>query len=425
MSGLVTVSAILLAVCLGLSAFFSSSETAYIYLSRLRVRHLVRSKVRGAQRVARLVEHPERLLTTVLVGNNLVNTAAAALGTLIAVSYLSEGRAALAATIGVTLLLLIFGEVTPKTVAARHTERLALLYAGPFELISRILSPAATVVGWIASPLAHLFGGAPVPRSLVSEEEIRSAISAGMEEGTVEEAEAAMLHKVFRFGYVSVAEVMIPRPEIVGLELGATLRDYLAIYAVSSHSRYPVYRDSLDDVVGIISVKDVLMAQAQGKLTVDSPLDSLVRPAYFVPESKRLDLLFAEMQRHAHSLAVAVDEFGGTAGIVTVERLAGEIVGHFGDDLTKLTHQVEHIDHNTFEIDAGISIEKANAELGLGLPEAEDYQTVAGFVLSQLGHIPRSGEQLSYKGLRLMVTEMQGLRIERILVTKSDVPTAH
>jgi len=425
MSGLVTLSAILLVVCLGLSAFFSSSETAYIYLQRIRVRYLVNSKAKGAHRVARLVEQPERLLATVLVGNNLVNTAAATLGTLIAVSYLSEGQAALVATMGITLLLLIFGEVTPKIIATRHSERLALLYARPFELISQILSPAAYVIGWIASSLAHLFGGPSVPRSIVSEEEIRSAISAGMEEGTVEEAEAAMLHKVFRFGDGQVAEVMTPRPEVVGLEVGETLRDFLATYVASPHSRYLVYRDNLDNVVGIIAIKDVLMAQAQGKLTADSSLDSLVRPAYFVPESKRLNVLFAEMQRHAHSLAVAVDEFGGTAGIVTVEHLAGEIVGHFGDDLTKLTSQVEHIDHNTFEIDAGLSVEKANTELGLGLPEADDYQTVAGFVLSQLGHIPHSGEQLSYKGLRLMVTEMQGLRIEKILVTKIDVPTTN
>jgi len=425
MSDLVTLSAILLVVCLGLSAFFSSAETAFIYLPRIRVRHLVNTKVKGAQRVARLVEQPERLLATVLMGNNLVSTAAAALGTIIAISYLKESQAVLAATIGVTLLLLIISEVTPKTIAARHTERLALLYARPFELISQILSPAATTVGWIASPLAHLFGGPSVPHSLVSEEEIRSAISAGMEEGTVEEAEAAMLHKVFRFGDLRVAEVMTPRPEVVGLELGTTLSDYLAIYAASPHSRYPVYRDNLDNVVGIISIRDVLMDQARGKLMADSPLDSLVRPAYFVPESKRLNLLFAEMQRHAHTLAVAVDEFGGTAGIVTLERLVGEVVGHFGDDLTKLTNQVEYIDHNTLEIDAGMSVEKVNAELGLGLPEAEDYQTVAGFVLSQLGHIPHSGEQLSYKGLRLMVTEMQGLRIEKILVTKSDVPTTH
>jgi CBS domain containing-hemolysin-like protein len=154
-------------------------------------------------------------------------------------------------------------------------------------------------------------------------------------------------------------------------------------------------------------------------------MDGLVRPAYFVPESKQLSLLFAEMRRQGYPLAVAVDEFGGTAGIVTVERLAGEIVGRFGDELTKVSRPVEQIDQNTFEVEAGTSIGRVNMELGLSLPESEDYQTVAGFVLSQLGHIPRSGEQLSYKGLRLMVTEMQGLRIEKILVTKSDVPATH
>jgi putative hemolysin len=423
MSNTVTISAILLVVCVVLSAFFSSAETAFIYLPRIKVTHMVNSKVKGAPRVARLVEQPEKLLTTVLIGNNLVSTAAAALATIIAVSFLKEGQAVLLSTVGVTLLLLIFSEVTPKTIATRHTERLALLYARPFELISQILSPAAKVISWIASPLAHLVGGPTVAHSLIGEEEIRSAISAGMEEGTVEEAEAAMLHKVFRFGDIQVAEVMTPRPEVVGLEMGETLKDFQTTYIASPHYRYPVYRDNLDNIVGIIITKDVLMAQAQGKLMADSPLDSLVRPAYFVPESKRLNVLFAEMQRHAHTLAVAIDEFGGTAGIVTVEHLAGEIVGHFGEDLTKLTSQVVHIDQNTLEIDAGISVEKANAELGLALPEADDYQTVAGFMLSQLGHIPHPGEQLTHNHLRLMVTEMQGLRIEKILVTKIDVPT--
>src|SRR4030042_1617737 len=278
MSGLVILSTILLVICVGLSAFFSSSETAFIYLQRIRVRHLVNSKVKGANRVARLVEHPERLLATVLVGNNLVNTAAAALGTLIAVSYLSEGRAVLVATVGVTLLLLIIGEVTPKTIATRHSERLALLYARPFELISQILSPAAHVIGWIGSPLVRLFGGPSRSRSLVSEEEIRSAISAGMEEGTVEEAEATMLHKVFRFGDMQVAEVMTPRPEVVGLEVGQTLKDFLATYVAAPHSRYLVYRDNMDNVMGIIAIKDVVMAQAQGKLPADSSLDSLGGP---------------------------------------------------------------------------------------------------------------------------------------------------
>lgn len=373
--------------------------------------------------MARLVENPEKLLATVLVGNNLVGTAAAALGTIVATHYLKEVPAVLVATIGITVLLLIISEVTPKTLATRHAERLALLYSRPMELTSRILSPLANAMGWIASRLARIVGGEAAPRSLVSEEEIRSAISAGLEEGTVAKAEADMLHKVFRFGDRAVSEVMTPRPEVVGLEVGATLKDYLAVYAASPHSRYPVYRDDLDNLVGIISIKDVIMAQSQGKLTADSPLDGLVRPAYFVPESKRLDHLFAEMQRQGKPMAVAVDEFGGTAGIVTWDQLAGEIVGQFGDELTKVSHEVEQVDKNTFVVDAGMSIAEANAEMGLELPEDEDYETVAGFVLSQLGHIPRPGERLTYQNLQLTVTEVRRLRIEKIRIVKSDLST--
>jgi len=408
---------VLFFLCLVASAFFSSAETAFISLPRTRVKHLVESRVIGAERVAKITEQPEKLLATVLLCNNLFNVAAAALGTAIAVSIWTDNEniGILVATIVVTILLLIFAEVTPKTLAIRHPERMALLYVYPLGVITKIAYPVAVGLNWIASILTG--GKAKVPHSLVSEEEIRSMISVGREEGTVEEAEAELLHKVFVFGDRTVREVMSPRPEVVWIEKGTNLADFLGIYAEHPHTRFPVYQDSFDTVVGILSIKDVLMAQANSSLDKKSVIDDLVRPVLFVPETKRITHLFAEMQSQGYPMVVVIDEFGVTSGIVTMEQLVGEIVGEMGDELVKADKDFEVIDDRTIQIDGGMHVEEANQELGLELPTG-DYDTVAGFLLSLLGHIPREGEQLRYRNLKLAVTQMRELRIEKILVTK-------
>jgi len=403
-------------VCILLSAFFSSSETAFISLQRIRVEHLVNTKVRGSGRVARMLQRPEKLLSTILLGNNFVNVAAASLGTVLAVHFWEE-HGVIIATIGVTILLLIFAETTPKTLATGHAERFSLAFARPIEIISWILTPFVVVLSWIASGFSKLAGGTPVPRSLASEEEIRTMISMGHKEGTVEEDEAEMLHKVFEFGNRPVREAIVPRTEVVWVEKGTKLADFFNIYAQSPLSRFPVYEDNMDNVVGVLSVKDVLMAVAKGAINNESAIDNLIRPAYFAPETKRISELFAEMRDKNYRMTVVVDEFGGTAGIVSLSRLVEEIVGPVGDELAAAEKEYETIDEYTFQIDGGMRIEEANEELGLELPEGE-YETVAGFVLDLLGHIPKPGQKLKYKDIKLVITEMRGLKIEKILLTK-------
>ncbi|HUV75651.1 MAG TPA: hemolysin family protein [Dehalococcoidales bacterium] len=407
---------VLFVVCLLLSAFFSASETSFVALQRIRVEHLVESKVKGARRVARMIKKPEKLLSTILLGNNFVNVAAAALGTMMADSVWGE-RGVLIATIGVTILILIFAEATPKTIATQHAERLSIIFARPIEWIAWLLTPFVIALSWIASVFSKLMGGKPVLRSLASPEEIRTMISVGHKEGTVEEAEAEMLHNVFEFGDRPVNEVMIPRLEVVSIEQGSKINDFLTLYAESPLSRFPVYQENMDNVVGILSVKDVLMAQAKGSITDDSTIDDLVRPAYFAPESKRINELFAEMRDKNYRMCVVVDEYGGTAGVVSLSRLVEEIVGPVGDELADVEKEYEIINDYTFQIDGSMRIEEANEEMELELPEG-DYETVAGFVLHLLGHIPKLNEQLRYKGLKLVITEMRGLKIEKILLTK-------
>jgi len=411
---------VLLCVCLAMSAFFSSSETAFISLRRVRVQHAVNTKVKGAERVARLVSRPERLLSTILLGNNLVNTAAAALATALAVDYwdLGQGRGVLIATVGVTVILLIFCETTPKTIATQHSATLSNLFARPVEWFSWLFSPFIWVLSWIASGFSRMVGGGPTHRSLAGEEDIRMMISVGRSEGEVEENEAAMLHKVFDFGDRPVREVMVPRPEVVCIEQGSKVSDFLALYAESPLSRFPVFQENMDNVIGILSIKDVLMAQAKGTITADSVIDELVRPAYFTPETKRIGELFAEMRDRNFRMCVVVDEFGGTAGIVSLSRMMEEVVGPVGDELAMVEKDYEAINAYTFEVDGGMRIEEANEEMELGLPEDDDYETVAGFILHLLGRIPESNEQLRYKGLKLIITEMRGVKIEKVLVTK-------
>ncbi len=419
MDNTVTLYLVLALVCVLLSAFFSSSETAFISLQKIRIKHMERTGVARAGRVAKLMEKPERFLSTVVLGNNFVNTAAAALGTAVAMRLLTDGETVpvVVATVIVTVVLLVAAETVPKIVAAQHSERMALAYVTPIRTVSLLLSPAVTVLEWIGTGFSKLVGGTPVPRTLVTEEEIRTMISLGKEEGVVEEVEAKMLHKVFEFGDDPVHEAMTPRPDVVWIEKGTKLADFLKIYSKSPHSRFPIYEESSDNVIGVVSIKDILMAQADDKLDQESSLDGLIRPTIFVPESKRIGELFTEMQETGIQMAVVVDEYGGIDGIVTMEQLLEKVVGHFGDELARRAKEFQAIDEHTYDVDGSMRIDEINEELNLEIP-AGDYETVAGFVLNRLGHIPKQNDQLRYADLKLVVKEMRGLKIEKLRITK-------
>jgi magnesium and cobalt exporter, CNNM family len=410
---------ILALMCVMASAFFSSSETAFISLQKIRIRHMARQGEEKASRIARMLEKPERFITTVLLGNNFVNTAAAALGTAIFLSIWkgSEQIAVLLATVIVTMVLLVVGEVMPKIAAAQHSERIALLFVTPVSLLSWVLAPITNVLGWIGTSFSKLIGGTPTRRTLVTEEEIRTMITVGKEEGVVAEAEARMLQKVFEFGDDPVREAMIPRPDVVWVEQGTALADFLTVYSDHPHTRFPVYESSPDNVIGAISIKDVLLAQAKGELSPNTPIDTLTRPIIFTPETKRIGSLFREMQAGGNQMAVVVDEYGGIAGIVTLRELLAQLVGRFGDEFDREPQEFQAIDEHTYEVDGSMRVEEVNEELGMTLPTG-DYETIAGLVLNRLGHVPREGEQFRYHNLKFTVKEMRNLRIEKLRITK-------
>jgi putative hemolysin len=409
---------VLFVVCLAAAAFFCSAETAFIGIQKLRLHHLIQSKHPKARAIAKIVAQPEKLLATVLLGINFFETAVATLGTLIAIRLFQEQNLGVAiATIAVTILTLLFAEFIPKSLAARYGEKLAIIYIRPLQIISVPMFPFV----WLLHRLGVQFTGmaqrSVEPKPTISEAEFHTAIQVGENEGVVEEAEAEMLHRVFEFTDRPVREIMTPRTELVWVEKGSTLAEFLETYRDSPHSRFPVYEDTTDNVTGILFIKDVLLAEADGTLKMDGKIDDLARDPYFVPETKPMGKLLADMKNNGNRMALVVDEFGGIAGGITMDQLLAEIVGEMGDELAEKEEDIITIDANTFEIDGALRIEDANEELGLGIPEGE-YETIAGFVLSHLGRIPKQGENLKYKNLKISVHEMRGMKIDRLLITR-------
>ena len=410
----------ILAIFLILSAFFSASETAFIALPRARLLHLVKTGRSGAGRVSRLIQHPERFLATVLLSNNLVNTAAAALATILVVEIIGDPViSAIVSTIGITLILLLFCETLPKSIAWRRSEGVAFFASRPLSIVGAALSPVVSIIQGFTN-LSSRALGVTDSSHLVGEEEIRTLIAAGAQTGTMEADEAELLEKVFRFGDRQMREVATPRTEVVWLEKGATLTEFLDIYRQFSHTRFPVYEGSKENVVGILSVKDVLSELSSGKTRPEEDVTNLLRDAHIVPETKSVSDTFSEMQQGRHTVVLTFDEFGGIAGLATTKQLLEVIVGQVGDEGPVPEEMITPLGEDSYRVDATASISDINDELGLNIPEG-DYQTMAGFVLDRLGRIPEIGDSLEHEDSTITVKAMDGVRIDELTLVRSPV----
>ena len=410
----------LVVVFLVFSAFFSSSEAAFLSLQRTRITHLASTGIPGARRVARMIEEPERLLSTILLGNNLVNVAFTSVITVAIVDSIGvdrEGRAVLIATVVATVVLLLLGEVIPKTIAVRRSERVAFLYAPALKGTELLLFPFVLALQWITRGVNLVLGGSGDQRS-ITEGEFRTLIDIGEAEGTFEPSEAEMLENVFRFGDRQVREVMTPRVEIVSIQVGGTLREFLDIYARYTHTRFPVYRESADNIIGIISAKDVLNRLASAGIEYDDSATDVIRDSFFVPETKRVSELFDEMRLTGNQMSIVIDEFGGLAGLVTLKRLLEVVVGPVGEEGEAPEEEYRTIDENTFQVEGGMSIQEVNQELDVELPTG-DFETIAGFVLNVLGHFPDEHEQFDHASLKFEIIRMDQFKIEEIKITKT------
>jgi putative hemolysin len=411
------------------NGLFAMAEIALVSSKRYRLEQQAEAGSTGARAALALLKDPTRFLSTAQIGITLVAIISGVFGEASISHYvtdwlegaglshkLADTLSAVIVVLSIGYLAIVFGELVPKQIGLRHPEAIAGATAVPMTFLSGLSSPVVAVLSASSRLLLGLLGLQRGEEAGISEEEIRLLIGQSAESGSVDEAEAELLDRVFHFGDRQVHEVMTPRTETVWLPHDASLRDFYAIYGQTPHSRFPVFEDSPDSVVGILGIKDVLAALAGGRIESDRPISSMIRPAFFVPETKPVGDLFREMQSSGTQMAIAIDEFGGTAGIVTLEQLLEEMVGPVRDELRPGAIEVQTIDARTLQVDGSLSVEEARDELGLEIPDGP-YDTIAGFVLSALGRIPAEGEQVAVPGHRITVVEMRGPKIESLRVT--------
>jgi putative hemolysin len=397
------------------TGFCAAAESAITRSNRVRAHRLKEEKRRGATALVRIAEEPAPYVNVILLLTLLSTIGGTTLATSLAVRHFHRAGE-IVATAVMTVLLFVFAEVTPKTFAIQQTDRVALRVAPIVVWLRRALGPVATFLLRFANVIMP---GRGLPEGpFVTEQEIRAYAEVASEESEIEEGERELIHSIFEFGDTIVREVMVPRPDIVAIEHDKTLRDVQEIVLTEGYSRIPVYREDLDDVVGIVFAKDVLKALHQGKH--DMPLVDIVREARFVPESKKVADLLREMQREKFHAALVTDEYGSVSGFVSLEDLLEELVGEITDEYDQEEPELEKVGDLLYRVSGKASIDDVNELLEAELPD-EEWDTVAGLVLDLFGRIPKNGEGVEFEGLRFTAEEVQGRRISKVLIARQPV----
>ncbi len=401
---------VILIVLVLLAGFFAASEAALVSISSLRARAIAERRVRGSANLQLLVDDKTRFLTAILVGNTIVLLAADSLATYIALS-LKIPSGAVISTIVMTAVFLLFGEIVPKTVATGDSERWALKLALPMRYAVYVLMPIARTFEVTTNLILRVFGIKNAHRPYVTEEDIRALVNVGAEQRVIEEQERELIHSVMEFGDTIVREVMKPRPEVIAVSAEDSPRRALDVVIAEGYSKLPVYQESKDDIVGVIHDRELLIALANGSLA-HTTVRALMRTAVHVPEAKKIADLLREMQRDKFSLAIVVDEYGGTAGLVTMEDLLEEIVGEIRDEHDADEQEpISVISDREAVVEAGTNIEDVNARLGTELP-TEDFETIGGYTVGLFGRLPHEGEEIEGADhTRLRVDRTRGRRI--------------
>ncbi len=409
---------ILFGLFLTFSAFFSGSETAMFSLSKLKIQHLRESGIPAALRVVRLLERPKQLLVTILIGNTLVNVAAATTAALLTADLsqkfnFSKDLALIFMMIIVTFLILMVGEITPKIIAVKN----AVALAQRVGLILQFLNVLFFLFSWIlvkfTEAISHLFGIKEVG-VFFSQEELKTLIEVSEEKGTIEEDEREMIHSIFEFSHTSVREIMVPRIDMLCVESNTSLDELIEIIKENGYTRIPVYQGRVDNILGIIHAKDLLpyiKSEKDGVSNQVISLSKLARPVQFVPENKKIDDLLREFQREKAHLAIVVDEYGGTAGLITLEDILEEIVGEIQDEYDTERPLIRKIDDYAYLVDGKMNIYELQEIIQVTLPIREGYDTVAGLIFDQTGYVPKEQEVIHFDKIDFIIEKINRNRI--------------
>ena len=403
---------IVLIILLVLSGFFSMSETALMALSKIRIRHMVEEGVKGAKLVEKLTEDPNKLLGAILIGKNIVNILASSLATTLFVSLVGPSGVGVATAV-MTVLVLIFGEITPKSIAKQKSEEVSLKVSKPINIIVKILKPFIGIFSFISSLFIRLLGGDPkATEPFITEEELRTMVGVSEEEGVLEDVEKEMIFNVFDFADSQAKDVMVQRVDIVAVDTEATYEEVLEVIKTEQFSRIPVYNQTIDDIVGVLYVKDLIIA---GQNKEGFKVSDYMREPYYTFEFKKIKELFNEMKKTRNHLSVVLDEYGGTVGIVTIEDLIEEVFGDIEDEYDDYDKEIEVVKEDEYIVDGSAKLDDISELIGVNM-ESEEFDSVGGLIIGELGRFPDNKEEVTLNKIRFVVEEVDKNRIKKVRI---------
>lgn len=395
---------------LALSAFFSSSETAMMAVNKIRIRNLADAGLSSAQTLMKVLDNQPKMLSAILIGNNIVNISASSLATIVVTRAFGDMYVGVGTGI-LTLLVLIFGEITPKTSATLYSETMALRFAKPIYMIMQVLTPVIFIVDKLSQGVLRLLHVDPNKKQdAITEDELRTIVEVSHEEGVIESDEKKMIYNVFDFGDSVAKDIMVPRIDMTFIDVDATFSEVIEVFREVKYTRYPVYEETTDNVIGIINIKDLLLTENQKKFCIR---DYLREPLYTY-EFKKTAELMVELRKTQNNIAIVLDEYGATAGLITLEDMLEEIVGEIRDEYDEDEEDlIRRIGPREYVVEAAMKLDDLNDQLGLDL-ESEDYDSIGGFIIGLLDHLPEEGEEVTHRNLRLVVDQVDRNRIDKI-----------
>ena len=395
---------------LALSAFFSSSETAMMAVNKIRVRNLADAGLSSAQTLMKVLDNQPKMLSAILIGNNIVNISASSLATILVTRAFGDMYVGVGTGI-LTLLVLIFGEITPKTSATLYSETMALRFAKPIYMIMQVLTPVIFIVDKLSQGVLRLLHVDPNKKQdAITEDELRTIVEVSHEEGVIESDEKKMIYNVFDFGDSVAKDIMVPRIDMTFIDVDATFSEVIEVFREVKYTRYPVYEETTDNVIGIINIKDLLLTENQKKFCIR---DYLREPLYTY-EFKKTAELMVELRKTQNNIAIVLDEYGATAGLITLEDMLEEIVGEIRDEYDEDEEDlIRRIGPREYVVEEAMKLDDLNDQLGLDL-ESEDYDSIGGFIIGLLDHLPEEGEEVTHKTLRFVVDKVDRNRIDKI-----------
>lgn len=411
---------VLLVFLILLSGFFSASETALTAFRSIHLEKLEDGKHnKQVNLLKKWLKNPNEMLTGLLLGNNIVNILASSIATIVTIQFMGTSSKSVAvATIGMTIIILVFGEITPKIIAKNHSLKIAGVVIVIVYWFSFFTKPLIKILIWISKFIGRLLGIELEDETLmITEEDIISFVNVGEAEGVIEEDEKEMIHSIVGFGETSAKEVMTPRTAMLAFEGNKTIDDIWYEMVDNGFSRIPVYEDTIDNILGVLYIKDIMNCIKDGNTNV--PIKNFIRPGYFVPETKSIIEILKEFKALKVHIALVLDEYGGIVGLLTIEDLIEEIVGEIRDEFdTEEEEFITQIDENSYEVDAMIDIETLDKELCLNLPESDDYESLGGLIVTELGRLATIGDELKFNGVKLKVLEINKMRVSKVLIEK-------